>query len=56
MENKVRNFQRHFEIELLSSPKWMKNCIPLHLFLDIWLQKLSYNICLIDCLINIYFC
>ena len=38
--NKVRNFQHYFEIEFLSSLENMKNCIPSHLFLDVWLQKL----------------
>ena len=28
-------------MEFLSSPKKMGNCIPLHLFVDIWEQKLS---------------
>ena len=40
-ENKIRKFPHYFQIEFLSSPKKMKNFIPSHLFLDIWLQKLS---------------
>ena len=40
--NKLRNFQHYFEIEFLSSPKKMKNCIPSHLFVNMWLQKLSW--------------
>ena len=42
MENNVRNFQQYFEIEFLISPKLNEKLYPSHVFLDIWLQKVSY--------------
>ena len=42
MENNVRNFQQYFEIEFLISPKLDQKLYPLHVFLDIWLQKVPY--------------
>ena len=56
-KTKLGTFNINLKLNSCVLLNWMKNGIPSHLFLDIWLQELSYiAVRIIKWLINYYFC